>query len=57
MTKRTFGILATVVGSAMGAWWLTQRRSRLARLTGERPDRGTVIYDNTPTATGIEGII
>ena len=29
MSKRTLGILATVVGSAFGAWWLTtQRRSR-----------------------------
>ena len=58
MTKRTLGILATVVGSAMGAWWLTtQRRSRLLRATAAQRDRGTVIYDNTPTPTGLEGII
>jgi hypothetical protein len=57
MTKRTLGILATVVGSAVSAWWFTtQRRSRVSRLVPAR-DRGTVIFDNTPTSSGAEGII
>ena len=57
MTKRTWGILATMVGSAVGAWWFTtQRRSRPAMLSGAR-ERGTVIFDNTPTASDTEGII
>ena len=56
MTKRSWGILATMVGSAVGAWWITsQRRSRPAAST-ER-DRGTVIFDNTPTAFDTEGVI
>jgi hypothetical protein len=58
VTKRTFGILATVVGSAVGAWWYTsQRRSRGARQLLPARERGTVIFDNTPTATSSEGII
>jgi hypothetical protein len=57
VTRRTLGILATVVGSAMGAWWYTsQRRLRNPRLTPSR-ERGTVIFDNTPTAASGEGII
>ena len=58
VTKRTFGILATVVGSAMGAWWYTsQVRSRNARQLSAARERGTVIFDNTPTAATGEGII
>ncbi|HET7697257.1 MAG TPA: hypothetical protein VFK57_16205 [Vicinamibacterales bacterium] len=57
MTTRTLGILATVFGSAVGAWWLTQRRSRRAGLQTTAPERGTVIFDNTPVASGAEGII
>jgi hypothetical protein len=58
MTKRTLGIIATVVGSAMGAWWLTaQRRSRSSRTLAAPRERGTVIFDNTPAASGAEGII
>jgi len=36
---------------------LTQRRTRTARPSTQQRDRGTVIYDNTPTPTGVEGII
>jgi hypothetical protein len=58
VSKRTLGILATVVGSAFSAWWLTsQRRARAARNLTPGRDRGTVIFDNTPTPTGIEGIL
>ena len=57
MTTRTYGILASVIGSALGAWWYARRRTVTA--AAERPDRGTVIYDNTPSATPLstEGII
>ena len=49
MTKRTCGILAGLFGSAVGAWWYSRyRRSSSGRLPVER---GTVIFDNTPTAT------
>lgn len=46
MTTRTYGILAGVIGSALGAWWFRRNRTRSAAAV----DRGTVIYDNTPVA-------
>lgn len=51
VTKRTMGLLAGVVGSAVGAWWWARQRSMVARrnLTPAR-ERGTVIFDNTPAA-------
>jgi hypothetical protein len=57
MTPRTYGILAGVLGSALGAWWYARRRAAMASQTDR--DRGTVIYDNTPTATPLssEGIL
>lgn len=57
MSSRTYGILAGVIGSALGAWWYSRRRG--ASAGAARPERGTVIYDNTPTATPLstEGII
>ena len=56
MTRRTLGLLATVVGSAMGAWWLTaQRRSRPSSRMPAR-DRGTVIFDNTPAVRAYEKV-
>jgi hypothetical protein len=54
VTTRTYGILASVIGSALGAWWYSRHRTthRSTR------DHGTVIFDNTPTATPMstEGI-
>ena len=57
MSTRTYGILASVIGSALGAWLYARRRA-VARIT-ETTDRGTVIFDNTPTATPLstEGVI
>ena len=50
MSKRTFGILAGVVGSAVGAWFWN--RQRLAQRNVPEPtqsrDNGTVIFHNTP---------
>jgi hypothetical protein len=45
------GILATAVGSAIGAWWWVRQRSLAGNrsLTPAR-ERGTVIFDNTPAA-------
>jgi hypothetical protein len=59
MTIRTYGILASVIGSALGAWlWNRQRHSRNAQLTPPR-EPGTVIFDNTPTVPdeASEGVI
>ena len=57
MSTRTYGILAGVIGSALGTWWFARRRA-LAKPTPPR-EHGTVIYDNTPTATQLssEGIL
>ena len=54
MTKKTYGLLAGV--AALGAWYWTRYRSQHAE---PALDRGTVIYDNTPTATNLsqEGIV
>jgi hypothetical protein len=46
MTTRTYGLLASVRGSALGAWWYSRRRA-----ANRDEDTGTVIFDNTPTAT------
>ena len=55
MNRRTYGILAGVIGSALGAWWYSRRRGS----NRDAIDRGTVIFDNTPTATRLstEGIV
>jgi hypothetical protein len=52
VTKRTFGVLAAVVGSAVCTWWWQKQRTAAPKhgLTAPAP-RGTVIFDNTPTAT------
>jgi len=57
MSRRTYGILAGVIGSALGAWWYSRRRVPGGGRTNI--DRGTVIFDNTPTATPLssEGIV
>jgi len=50
--------LATVVGSAFGAWWLTsQRRSKWGSALPAAQGRGTVIFDNTPVASDLDAII
>jgi hypothetical protein len=59
VTIRTYSILASVIGSAVGAWWWNrQRMGRTAGLTPAR-EHGTVIFDNTPTAADVnpEGIV
>ena len=58
MTKRNVGMLMAIVGSALGAWWLvSQQRSRAARPSRPSRERGSVIFDNTPQASGAEVII
>jgi len=56
---RTLGLVATIVGSALGAWWWTSQRARSRRLRSLTParDRGSVIFDNTPTAADADAII
>jgi hypothetical protein len=58
VNRRTLGIMASVLGSALGAWWwTTQRRSRTYTSTASQRDRGTVIFDNTPTPGDVDAII
>jgi hypothetical protein len=56
MTARTYGLLAGAL--AFGAWWWNRNRTASASLPASR-ERGTVIFDNTPSATGImdEGVV
>jgi hypothetical protein len=51
VSRRILGILASIAGSAIGAWWLTSRRAS-NRAVRRLPTRrhGTVIYDNHPIA-------
>jgi len=58
MTRKAIGLIA-VVGSALGAWWWTsQRRVRMPQVgTHEAHDKGTVIFDNTPTPSDVDAII
>ncbi len=53
MTTRTYGILASVLGTAIGAWWWT--RQRVAQNRVHVRDNGTVIYQNTPTPSDFSG--
>jgi hypothetical protein len=48
MTIRTYSILAGVLGTAVGAWWWNRQRAAGSTSAARR---GTVIYDNTPTAS------
>ena len=44
VSRRAYGVLAGVIG--IGAWWWSRQRT-VSRTV--RRDRGTVIFDNTPT--------
>ena len=50
MTTRTYGILAGVIGSALGAWWYSRRRTSNSATT-PAVERGVTIFHNTPSAT------
>jgi hypothetical protein len=51
VSKRTYGILAGVIG--FGAWWWTRQRNA-ARMAGSS-ERGAVIFRNTPEPTSLSG--
>ena len=53
LNKRTFGILAGMVGSAVASWWWVRQQTLEyhARQHTQR-ERGTVIFSNTPTVVG-----
>ena len=47
MSNRTYGVLAGLIG--VGAWLYSRRRG--VPMSTPVHERGTVIFDNTPTAT------
>ena len=47
MNRNRFGILAGIAGAAFATWWFRQRRSQMSTPS---PDRGEVIFSNTPNA-------
>jgi len=49
VSRRTLGILASIAGSAIGAWWWANRRASNTAVR-RLPVRGTVIYDNHAVA-------
>ena len=53
MSRRTIGIIASLVGSAVGAWYYARQRAaaHAARHLTPARERGTVILDNTPPAS------
>jgi len=55
MTARTCGFLVGAL--AVGAWFWNRNRTTPARPAVR--ERGTVIFDNTPTATGLldQGVV
>jgi len=56
MNRKMLGLMA-VVGSAFGAWWCSaQRRSRSSNGIPAR-EHGTVVFDNTPTASDVDAVI
>jgi hypothetical protein len=51
LRRQTYGILAGVIGSAVGAWFWTRHRTR--SVVAPDDHRGTVIFHNTPTPTAL----
>jgi hypothetical protein len=47
MNRRAYGLIAGLIGAGMAGWlWSKRRNGRTQPVT----DRGTVIFDNTPTS-------
>ena len=57
MNIRIFGLVATIVGSVLGAWWWTTQRGRVSRALPSPRERGIVIDDNTPATVNTDAII
>ena len=57
MNRRNVGLLMTILGSALGAWWMVQRSRAAAPAAPPARERGTVIFDNTPRASDTEAVI
>jgi hypothetical protein len=58
VTKRTFGILTSLVGTAIGAWWvINQRRMRHAAALPPARDHETVVFDPIPSTVDIDAIL
>jgi hypothetical protein len=55
LSRRTYGILASVIGSALGVWWWNRQRASARNTITAARDHGTLIFENTPVASS--GII
>jgi len=55
LSRRNLGILAAMAGSAFVAWWAVTQQRR--REVSPAPDRGTIIFDNTPRAADVDAVI
>ena len=52
MTKRQYGMIATMAGAAMAAAWWWRRRDSIAEGMSEAGhSRGELIYTNSPTVS------
>lgn len=51
MTKRQYGMIATMAGAAMAAAWWWRRRDWVAEGMSEAGHRGEVIYSNSPSVS------
>jgi hypothetical protein len=58
VTRRTYGILAGMIGTTLGAWYWSRHRTRAMRARHLTParDHGELIFDNTPTAMGSDAL-
>ena len=58
VNRKTYGILAGIIGSALGAWLYRSRLMKSSYRTHAIParERGQVIFDNTPTASDSNAI-
>jgi hypothetical protein len=55
---RTIGILTSLVGTTIGAWWLVnQRRLRKAAALPPARDHETVVFDTIPSTVDIDAIL
>jgi len=54
MTRSRYGMLAGIAGAAFAAWWW-RGRSAARQMVSAAPDRGEVIFRNTPEPSGLGG--
>ena len=51
MNRRAYSFMAGLIGAGIAGWFWSRNKSRNGG-THHIPDRGTVIFDNTPRPSG-----